>query len=329
MLLIDLPDELLVHCALQCVMHDHVITAQQLSHGCKHLHELFLLVRSDIASRRHTLRWTIPRLAGDVVLRGGGRGLRASVDGCWKRAYGRQLIPHGSSSWSVRIDRCKGSQGLLQIGVVLVQRTLTCEWSVSPFYGRLIRRTWDRDGTMLLGAAPPDGHPDGHLKHMLVDDQGEPVRLEGSANGRIIEVVCDHVAGTLAFALDGAPPGPSLEGFPRLSDGGGALLRPVRDGATEHPSSTLMVQRITLTPQWHESLQVVAFRFLEDQVTVRSEPRFRDGWPQQDTTSLMRDARGLQAALALQQERPTLRVMQCVLSARAIRDVGIPGIVHS
>ena len=43
----------------------------------------------------------------------------------------------------------------------------------------------------------------------------------------------------------------------------------------------------------------------------------------------MRDARGLQAALALQQERPTLRVMQCVLSARAIRDVGIPGIVHS
>ena len=90
-----------------------------------------------------------------------------------------------------------------------------------------------------------------------------------------------------------------------------------------------MVQRITLTPQWHESLQVVAFRFLEDQVTVRSEPRFRDGWPQQDTTSLMRDARGLQAALALQQERPTLRVMQCVLSARAIRDVGIPGIVHS
>ena len=155
------------------------------------------------------------------------------------------------------------------------------------------------------------------------------MRLEGSANGRIIEVVCDHVAGTLAFALDGAPPGPSLEGFPRLSDGGGALLRPVRDGATEHPSSTLMVQRITLTPQWHESLQVVAFRFLEDQVTVRSEPRFRDGWPQQDTTSLMRDARGLQAALALQQERPTLRVMQCVLSARAIRDVGIPGIVHS
>ncbi|KOO33069.1 hypothetical protein Ctob_008099 [Chrysochromulina tobinii] len=307
MLLIDLPDELLVHCALQCVMHDHVISAQQLSHGCKHLHELFLLVRSDIASRRHTLRWIVPRLAGDVVLRGGGRGLRASSDGCWKRAYGRQLIPHGCSSWSVRIDRCKGSQGLLQIGVVLVQRTLTCEWSVSPFYGRLIRRTWDRDGTMLLGAVPPDGHPDGHLKHMLVDGQGEPVRLEGSANGRIIEVLCDHVAGTLAFALDGAPPGPALEGFPRLSDGGGALLRPV-----------------------------VAFRFLEDQVTVRSEPRFRDGWPQQDTTSLMRDARGQQAALALQQERPTLRVMQCVLSARAIRDgirisdpVGIPGMVHS
>jgi len=228
MLLIDLPDELLVHCALQCVMHDHVISAQQLSHGCKHLHELFLLVRSDIASRRHTLRWIVPRLAGDVVLRGGGRGLRASSDGCWKRAYGRQLIPHGCSSWSVRIDRCKGSQGLLQIGVVLVQRTLTCEWSVSPFYGRLIRRTWDRDGTMLLGAVPPDGHPDGHLKHMLVDGQGEPVRLEGSANGRIIEVLCDHVAGTLAFALDGAPPGPALEGFPRLSDGGGALLRPVR-----------------------------------------------------------------------------------------------------
>ena len=76
-----------------------------------------------------------------------------------ERAYGRPLTkPAGiaQESFAVRIDQTYANQGMLQIGVSLVQRTGACEWSVSPFYGRLVRRSWDRDGNLICAATPPD-----------------------------------------------------------------------------------------------------------------------------------------------------------------------------
>ena len=171
----------------------------------------------------------------------------------------------------------------MQIGISLVERTRllpngrrvgggTYEWSVSPFYGRLLRRNWDVDGNLLVQAGPPAGYPDGHLQSVLVGEDGEtPVRLEGSAIGAVVEVIVDHEEGTLSFKLNGGPEGPRIRGFP-VGDVGGMLLRPV-----------------------------IGFRWAEDVVTVRSgAARLRDGWPQQlDNAARERDARGLAAARAL------------------------------
>ena len=182
MLLTDLPDEVLVLCALQLVMHDELHAAQRLQAACKTLHRALEPARAETIARWHTLRWSMQRLESDVIIRSNGRGLRLFDQGHWRRAFGRPLLQHSTMSrWGVRIDNSKGNQGLMQIGVAHVQRGGTCEWSVSPFYGRLIRRLWDGDGNLIVGAPPPEGHPDGHLKHMLVDENGEPVRLEGRA----------------------------------------------------------------------------------------------------------------------------------------------------
>ena len=47
--------------------------------------------------------------------------------------------------FAVRIDHTRASQGMMQIGVCHLSKVGMCEWSVSPFYGRLIRRNWDID----------------------------------------------------------------------------------------------------------------------------------------------------------------------------------------
>ena len=147
----------------------------------------------------------------------------------------------------------------------------SCEWSVSPFYGRLLRRSWDRNGNLLVAAAPPEGYPDGHLKPVLVDLDGESARLEGRAVGSVIEVVMNHDEGWLSFCLDGGAEGPRLEGFP-LGDGGGTPLRPV-----------------------------LGLRWEEDQVTIRSSSsRLHRGWPHHlDNATREKDARGLAAAREL------------------------------
>jgi len=299
-MLLDLPDELLVHIAMRLVAAAEPSDAQHFSFACRNLHEKLQAARTYVAPRvgRHELRWFETHRPDDVVIRSGGRGLKAAADRSWRRAYGRPLTkPAGiaQESFAVRIDQTYANQGMLQIGVSLVQRTGACEWSVSPFYGRLVRRSWDRDGNLICAATPPDAYPDGHLKHVLVDEQGEPTRLEGRVVGRVVEVIYDHVAGTLAFALDGGEAGPALEGFPT------------------NPSFPLR--------------PVVGFRFGEDQVTIRCAPRLRSGWPAQENAVRERDARGVAAALALR-ERPQLpgsrtsrgpasmRVVQMVQSAR-------------
>ena len=277
-LLLELPDELLLHCALKLLTPSDVASAQTLTWACRSLHERLQPLRVVARARRHSLRWGVQHAKEDVTLCGGGRGLRALADLNWRRAYGRPLHPRGCSMWSVRIDNTRGSQGLILIGVSLLVhkprgsanalQAMQCEWSVSPFYGRLLRRTWDMDGNSMLAAPPPHGYPDGHLMQMLVDRDGSAVRVEGRANGVVIEVVLDHEAGTLAFRLDGVE-GPQLKGFP-VGDVG-MLLRPV-----------------------------IGFRWPEDQVTIRTSERLRQGWPQQDDNATReRDARGLQAARAL------------------------------
>ena len=113
-------------------------------------------------------------------------------------------------------------------------------------------------------APPPPGHPDGNLKHMLVDEDGHATNLEGRAQGAIVEIIVNHDDGTLCFRLNGVE-GPKLEGFPTRSTLGGeaddsssiSSMRPVigfaapRDGAG-------------------------------DQVTIRSAMRLRSGWPPQE-----------------------------------------------
>ena len=266
--LLELPDELLIHCTLLLLSPTDFSSAQTLTWVSRDLHERLQPVRAILKARRHSLRWSVKSQAEDVVLSGSGRGLRAASDGNWRRAYGRPLPPRGCSIWAVRIDSTRASQGLLLIGVSLTQKWGVCEWSVSPFYGRLLRRSWDRDGNLLLATSAPPGYPDGHLVPMLVDEEGATISLEGRANGAIIEVVLDHDEGTLAFRLNGAD-GPRLEGFPAAVSG--TLLRPV-----------------------------IGFRWAEDRVTIRSGPRLREGWPQQvDHATRERDAVGLQAARAL------------------------------
>ena len=276
--LLDVPEELLIHIGITLLSPScgcDVVSAQTLSWTSSHLREKLQVVKGVAKASRHSLRWGVQRLDTDIVLRASGRGLRAAIDQSWCRAYGKPLKPHGCSTWAVRIDRTRANQGLMQIGVSLVERNGTCEWSLSPFYGRIIRRCWDRDGDLQVGAPAPSGHPDGHLMKVLVDAEGGPATLEGRANNSVIEVIFDHDAGYLAFRLDGGPEGARLDGFPvegeRSGIGVSKLLRPV-----------------------------IGFRWPEDQVTIRSGERLRSGWPQQDPdVARLRDARGLQAARAL------------------------------
>lgn len=69
--------------------------------------------------------------------------------------------------------------------------------------------------------APAAPWPNGDLTQVLKDEAGLPANLRGSATGCRIEVIVDHVAGTLSFGIDGAPPVMALDGFPE-----GAELRP-------------------------------------------------------------------------------------------------------
>ena len=73
-------------------------------------------------------------------------------------------------------------------------------------------------GMRYASAAP---WPNGDLTQVLKDEAGLPANLRGSATGCRIEVIVDHVAGTLSFGIDGAPPVMALDGFPE-----GAELRP-------------------------------------------------------------------------------------------------------
>jgi hypothetical protein len=158
--LLHLPEELLVQIALQLLvpspdMHE----VQWLSWTCKALRECMLSVREIAKDQLHSLRWGPRSTEEDVVIRSGGRGLREAVDGHWRRAYGMPLRLHGRSMWDVRIDATRANQGMIQIGVSLTHPGGVCEWSLSPFYGRLVRRQWDRDGNLLVRTPPPDSHP--------------------------------------------------------------------------------------------------------------------------------------------------------------------------
>ena len=295
--LLELPEELLIHVGITCLSPScgcDVVSAQKLSWTSSHLHEKLHVVKAIAKASRHSLRWGVQRLDTDIVLSASGRGLRAAVDQNWCRAYGKPLRPRGCSTWAVRIDQTRANQGMMQIGISLVDRNGACEWSLSPFYGRLIRRCWDRDGNLLVAAPPPLGYPDGHLRKVLVDAEGTPTTLEGRAVNSVIEVIFDHDAGYLAFRLDGGPEGAVLAGFPVEGEqsGGGAsnLLRPV-----------------------------IGFRWAEDQVTIRSGERLRSGWPQQDPdVARLRDARGLQAAKALSERA----------AGATGGEVGVAGLTH-
>ena len=123
---------------------------------------------------------------------------------------------------------------------------------------------------------------------MLVDSEGRFTTLEGRAVGSIIEVVFDPVEGYLAFALNGGPVGPRLEGF---------FSRPDQDSGHGGPK--------LIKP-------VVAFRWPDDSVTIRSSSgeRMQAGWPQQyNDVVRLRDARGIQAARALAERRTATRTL--------------------
>ena len=288
---LDLPEEL-VHHVLWQLLSPHcgcdLAAAQRLSWVCRQIHATAQPVREMANEQRHSIRWAINRLATDVVICASGRGLRAASHMNWRRAFGLPLNTHSKSSWEVRIDATQANQGLLQLGVSLVTRLGVCEWSMSPFYGRLMRRVWDREGELLVGAPPPVGFPDGHLKHMLIDSEGRFTNLEGRAVGSIIEVIFDPKEGYLAFALNGGPVGPRLEGF---------FSRPDQDSGHGGPK--------LIKP-------VVAFRWPDDSVTICSSSgeRMQAGWPQQyNDVVRLRDARGIQAARALAERRTATRTL--------------------
>lgn len=159
-MLLELPEELLIHCALMLFMPSaDMQSVQRLSWTCKSLRESSHSVRELAKDQLHSLRWAAKSTPEDVVIRSSGRGLRSAVDGNWRRAFGLPLRLHGRSTWDVRVDTTRAHQGLLQIGISLTHQGGVCEWSVSPFYGRLVRRQWDRDQNLLVRAAPPDSHP--------------------------------------------------------------------------------------------------------------------------------------------------------------------------
>lgn len=270
----ELPEDVLVHCALHLLKGSaNLYAVQHLSCTSKILHQAMQAVRTTTPAQRFALCWSVKRTADDVVLHSSGRGLRSvATDDSWRRAYGLPLRAHGRSTWEVRIDNTRGNQGLMQLGVSLTTQQGVTEWSVSPFYGRLIRRSWDRDGNLRVRAPPPDEHPDGHLKQMLVEPNGEAAQLEGRAIGSIISIILDLDQGYLAFRLDGNEEGPRLDGFPVGEKAARFRLRPV-----------------------------IGMRWPEDEVTIRaSSERLRMGWPKQES-SLVReqDARGLVAARSL------------------------------
>lgn len=225
--LLCLPDELLQLCAAQLLplhplsLHHLSITCSTLNRRLQHLTSLFTSARS------HPIRWGVERAMGeDVVLTNNRRGLRTSQEAGWNRSYGLPLKrERGVSVWGVRIDHTRANQGLNLLGIALVERKGVSEWCLSPFYGRLMRRSWDCDGNLLMATPPPDGFPDGHLRQMLTNAQGEHVRLEGRACGCVIQVHFDHDAGSISFSLDGGPPGPRLSGFPKGTSH--TLIRPV------------------------------------------------------------------------------------------------------
>ena len=204
--LAELPHDVVTNVALWLLKVNDFEAAQSLSWTCTDFHENLQGLRVLTRMRRHKLRWAVAHLNEDVVLRC--RGLRViGSEPSWRRAYGLPLLPKESTStWSIRIDRSRRNQGLMLLGVSVQMRTGLYEWCLSPFYGRLFRRAWDMDGDLMCGEPPPAGYPDGHLKHVLVDElTGEPTTLEGRANGAIIEVTVDHDEGTLSFRLNGGP----------------------------------------------------------------------------------------------------------------------------
>ena len=267
----DLPLDALSHIALCVCRANDYAAAQHLSWTCREIKDALEDLRVMAKTRRHQIRWAAQHLDDDVLIRC--HAIRAfGVDTAWRRAYGRPLLPkYGMAQWAVRIDRSRSNQGFMLIGVSMQQRTGLCEWCLCPFYGRVFRRMWDKDGNLLCGQPPPAGFPDGHLKQVLVI-AGDPANLEGCARGSVIEVTLDHEEGTLGFRLNGGTEGPKIGGFP-IGDTGGVLLRPVigfRAGAA-------------LTE--------------DDQVTLRAPERLREGWPQlEEAGKRERDLRGVIAA---------------------------------
>ena len=150
-----LPDD--VHCAIAMYLlqANDLQAAQQLSWTSRTLHDSLQAVRTLSKLRHHKIRWAVQRLEEDVVIRC--RGLRViGTDASWRRAYGLPLLPKDRvSKWAVRLDKSRRNQGLMLLGVSLQQRTGLCEWCVNPFYGRLFRRSWDKDGNQLLAEPPP------------------------------------------------------------------------------------------------------------------------------------------------------------------------------
>ena len=269
----DLSHDAVSHIALWLLQTNDFVGAQHLSWTCQELHTQLQALKDMAHSRRHHVRWAVRHLQDDVIIRG--RGLKTVLgnDMSWRRAYGRPLVPkEPSSSWAVRIDRSRMNQGLMLLGVSLQSRTGQVEWCLCPFYGRVFRRTWDRDGNQLCGEPPPAGYPDGHLRHVLVDADGAPTNLEGCARGRVIDITLDHKEGSLRFKLDGGPEGPPIKGFP-IGDPGlnQPLLKPVVG--------------FRMSPSLSE----------DDQVTLRGAERLRVGWPRLDDER-ERDLRGVIAA---------------------------------
>lgn len=271
----DLSHDAVSTIALWLLQINEFNAACHFSCTCKEVHTSLQALRHMAAVKRHTWRWAVVHLRDDVIIRC--RGMKCPLGGAeagWRRAYGRPLVPsEPRSTWAMRIDRSRMNQGLMLLGVSLQGRESLTEWCVCPFYGRLFRRTWDKDGNQLIGQAPPAGYPDGHLRQVLVDADGEPTCLEGCARGRVIDITIDHEDGTLSFRLDGGLDGPRIGGFP-IGDPGRnqPLLRPVI------------------------GLRMGASLSQDDQVTLRACERLRAGWPTTDHATRERDLRGVIAA---------------------------------
>lgn len=214
-----LPHEIIMHISA-CLLANHdMASSHSLSSTCREMNLVLLPINRLSVMQQHRIRWEPQHLDIDVVLRYREMSAASTSDPGWRRSYGPPLNPtNGRSIWEVRIDRSRSNDGFMLMGVSLQHRNGSCEWCLCPRDGRLLRRSWDRDGNVLCGEPPPEGYPNCHSKRVLADSEtGALTCLRGRAQGSVIELAYDHQDGTLTFRLNGGPQGPKIGAFPRTA----------------------------------------------------------------------------------------------------------------